>query len=569
MLTVLPAAPTAATLSPSTLAIEPGDSGARAVTATITDAFGNRIRRKEALLRPPAPRPGLATQSRETSDSGTVRFELPTSALRDGDSFGLYVEGRALATLRVSVARRVASSAAANGITAARVSGRMLDAARLAARGRLAAAEAVYDTVLAIDSTSLAARLGRAYVRSWQRKDQPARADFLAVLHADSLNVPALTGLGYSFAWAGEYSEAEARFADALRIAPGSADANKGRAYVALWRGDPSEAARRFEGVVSAHTNDAEALVGLGQAYLRLREPARARSAFERALGIDPGRADARDGLRAARTSIRPAIELSAWGGYSAFSGAATTLPAPAGQRPSGDAGLRFAEVAWWPTPAMRLWAQYDNGLSLDDITFVHFGQRAPSYYVGGFVNYGGRYTTRLETGIRDLPAQHSRYLLRAEQVVDLPGSPVSLKVGGWMSLRTNTRTEWIGNASVDWRLSPSFHIEPTFFYARSSIPGASDQRMLLFGEYTFRSGWKLGTGIAGGRSKLGAAAGAVPDASLVPGTATQRLWDAYVITEAPLGAHRVHLLLRHQQVIHGAGLSVVALGLTLGLFGS
>jgi tetratricopeptide (TPR) repeat protein len=569
VLTVLPAAPAAATLAPSTLAIEPGDRGTRAVVATITDAFGNPIRRHAVLLRPPAPRAGLSTQTRETSDSGTVRFELPASALHDADAFGLFVDGRALATLRVSVARAVAARSAAGGVSAARASGRMLDAARLTASGRIAAAEAVYDTVLAMDSTNLAARLGRAYVRSWQRKDHPARADFLSVLHADSLNVPALTGLAYNYAWAGEYADAESYFREALRIAPANPDADRGLAYVALWRGDPSEAVRRFDGVVRRHPRDAEALVGLGQAYLQVHEPSNARGAFARALAIDPARADARDGVRVARSSIRPTLEVSAWGGYSAFSSTPPSLPAPPGRRPSGDVGLRFAEVAYWPTPTVRVWAQYDNGLTLDDITFVHFGENAPAFYVGGFVNYGSRYTTRLETGIRDLPGQPRENLVRAEQVVDLPGAPVSLKVGGWLGMRPHAHPEWIANAAVDWRLSPSFHLEPTYFYARSGAPGANDQRVLLFGEYTFENGWKLGTGIAGGRSQLGAATGAVPAVSLTPGTSTQRLWDAFILTEAPFGAHRVHLLLRHQQVIHGAGLSVVALGLTLGLFGS
>jgi tetratricopeptide (TPR) repeat protein len=520
------------------------------------------------MLRPPAPRTGLATQTQETNDSGSVRFELPTSALRDADAFGLYVDGRALATLRVSVARAVVSRGNPFGVAAARASGRMLDAARLAASGRLAAAEAVYDTVLAMDSTNIAARLGRAYVRSWQRKDQPARTDFLAVLHADSLNVPALTGLAYNYAWSGQYDTAASRFHAALTVAPANPDAAKGMAYVALWRGDPNDAVRRFEGVVRQHPRDAEAYVGLGQAYLKVHEPARARTAFARAMEIDPARTDARDGLRAARASIRPAVEVSAWGGYSAFSRTPATLPATAGTHPSGDVGLRFAEIAFWPTPRMRVWAQYDNGLTLDDITFVHFGETAPAYYVGGFLNYGGRYTTRLETGVRDLPGQSREHLVRAEQVIDLASTPVALKVGGWLGARAHAPTEWIANVAVDWRLSPSFHLEPTYFYARSDIPGAHDQRVLLFGEYTFENGWKLGTGLAGGVSQLGTAAGTVPAESLTPGTTSQKLWDAFVLAEAPVGAHRVHLLLRHQQVIHGAGLSVVALGLTLGLFG-
>jgi tetratricopeptide (TPR) repeat protein len=563
VLMTLPAAPTSAALTPSVLAIDPGIRGTREVTAIVADAFGNPVPRYMVQLRPPVGRPGLSVVSRETSDSGTARFAIPTAALRDADTFTLLAGGRTVATLRVTTAPAVAAAASAVTMAAARTSGLMLEAARLAASGRHAAAEAVYDSVLAVDSNIVAARLGRAYVRSWERKDDAARSDFLAVLRADSLNVSALTGLGYNYAWAGNYAEAEARFREALRIAPDNEDADKGLAYVALWRGDAREAARRFQGVTERHSRDAEAQVGLGQSYLRLEEPDRARAAFERALAIDPQRRDAREALRVARASTRPLIELTAWGGYTAFSNE-PSLPAISGNGNS-ELGIRFAEIAYWPARNVRVWAQYENGLTLDNIAYVRAGETAPAYYVGGFVSYRGRYTTRLETGIRDLPGDVRQSLVRAEQVVTFP-SAAAIKFGGWLGPRSDHTTEWLAHAAVSWPVTQRFRIEPTFFYSRSGAPGASEQRLLLFGEYAFANGWKLGSGIAGGRADPGSAPRLLPIDPLTRDQDTQNLWDAFVITEVPVGTHRGHFLLRHQQIIHGTGLTVVALGFTLGL---
>jgi Tfp pilus assembly protein PilF len=558
VLETTPAAPSTATLDPPTLSVSATTQGTRDVRVAVADAYGNPIAGRPVQLRPPQ-REGLSPISGETDAKGSATFTVPVGPLRDGDSLAVIVGDREVATLRATSAPAVAAANVAGG----RAAGLMLEAARLAATGNHARAETVYDSVLAIDPNIIAARLGRAYVRSWQRKDSLARQDFQTVLRADSANVSALTGLGYNYAWGGAWDDAEARFHQALRIAPSSIDAARGLAYVALWRGDAREAVHRFQSVAELHPHDAETQVGLGQAEIAAENPARARTAFQRALSLDPGRADARNGLAATRTVTRPPFELSLWGGYTSFSDA-SDIPTTGGG--TSGIGVRFAEVAYWPTPTTRVWVQYENGLSLDNVTFVRAGKTAPSFYLGGFTNYGdGRYTSRLEAGYRRLPGDIDQGMVRAEQVINLQPSG-TVKLGGWIGPRSDHHTEWLGYGAFGWQLTPHLRVEPTIFYSRSGVPGESERRLLLYGEYAFPSGVKLGTGIAGGIATPASVPSLLPVDPLAATQENQKLWDAFLIAEAPFGVHRAHLLLRHQQILHSTGLTVVALGFTLGL---
>lgn len=558
VLETIPAAPSTATLDPPALSISATDQGTRDVRVTVSDAYGNPIPSRTVQLRPP-PREGLAPITRETDAKGSALFTVPVRPLRNGDSLAVVVGNRQVATLRATTAPAVAAANVAGG----RAAGLMLEAARLAATGKHAQAETVYDSVLAIDPNILAARLGRAYVRSWQRKDSLARQDFQTVLRADSANVSALTGLGYNYAWSGAWDDAETRFRQALSIAPSSIDADRGLAYVALWRGDAREAVRRFQSVAERHPHDAETQVGLGQAELKAANPVRARAAFQRALSLEPGRADARDGLAATRAVTRPPVELSLWGGYTSFSNA-SDIPTTGGG--TSGIGVRFAEAAYWPTPTVRVWLQYENGLSLDNVAFVRAGKTAPSFYLGGFMNYGdGRYTSRLEAGYRKLPGGIDQGMVRGEQVINLQPSG-TVKLGGWVGPRSDHHTEWLGYGAFGWQVTPRLRVEPTIFYSRSGVPGESERRLLLYGEYAFENGVKVGTGIAGGIATPASVPSLLPVDPLAATQENQKLWDAFLIAEAPFGVHRAHLLLRHQQILHSTGLTVVALGFTLGL---
>jgi len=415
-------------------------------------------------------------------------------------------------------------------------------AQRLVAAGQLTAAEAAYDRLLDADPRHIEARLGRAYVRAFQRDFEKAQADFREVLAADAGNLGALSGLGYALAWSGAYREAEQQFRRALELAPGQPDAVKGLAYVALWRGDAPEAARRFEAISRDAPPSAEVQVGLGQSLVAAGRHREAREAFARALALEPGRPDALRGLDSVRTgSVR--FDAIALGGLSEFDG-------------SSKVGLRFAEIGVSPTEDVRIWFQVDDSLSLDAAGLARRGLHVPTYFVGGQLTWGSRFATRLEGGWRTLPDGVSQQLLRAEQAIAL-GERVGLKAGGWVGPRGDGRIEAGGHAAVQVPLGDRLQLEPTVFYARSGLPGEHELRGLLAATYRFTGGVELGAGVAAGKafSRTPAFDGA--------------LASAYAGASAPVGGSlRAHLLVKYDRPQFGPATTAYALGFSVSFGG-
>lgn len=407
---------------------------------------------------------------------------------------------------------------------------------RLVSAGDLAGAEAACDRVLAAEPSRLDARLERAHVRSYRHEFDGARADFEAVLASRPGDVAALTGLGYSLAWAGAYDDAERRFSQALDLDPESRDAAKGRAYVALWRGDEVEAARRFTTLSARAEGDGEAAVGLGRALLAAGRPGEARAAFERALAIEPGRADAREALLAFRP-FRPRVDVTVLGGVSALGG-------------DRESGVRFAELGLSPADGARVWAQYDDTLSLDG-AIARSGERAPALLAGGLLRYGDRHTSRLEAGWRTLPGGVGEALVRGEQVLDLARG-AALRLGAFGGFRDGGPTEATFHLGATMPARRDFRLEPTLFYGRSGRPGEHDVRALLAGTYRLSGRAEIGGGVASGWTFAAAGRDGAPLGLFLRGTAA-------------LGARaRGHLLLQRERPAAGPALTVAAVGLTV-----
>ena len=446
---------------------------------------------------------------------------------------------RSVATRRASLLLALALVALAQAVQA----GTELETAqRLVAAGQLTAAEAAYDRLLEADPRRLDARLGRAYVRAFQHDFEKAQADFREVLAADAGNIGALSGLGYTFAWSGAYPQAEQQFRRALELAPGQPDALKGLAYVALWRGDAPEAARRFEAISRDAPPSAEVQVGLGQSLFAAGRHREAREAFARALALEPGRPDALRGLDSLRTaSVR--LDAIAFGGLSEFEG-------------SSKVGLRFAEIGVAPTENVRIWFQLDDSLSLDAAGLARRGLHVPTYFAGGQLTWGGRFTTRLEGGWRTLPEGVAQQLLRAEQAVAV-AERVGLKVGGWIGPRGDGRLEAGGHFAVQVPLGDRLQLEPTVFYARSGVPGEHELRGLLAATYRLGGDVELGAGLAGGKafSPTPAFDGA--------------LASAYAGASAPVaGSLRAHLLVKHERPQIGPATTAFAVGVSMSFGG-
>lgn len=237
-------------------------------------------------------------------------------------------------------------------------------------------------------------------------------------------------------------------------------------------------------------------------------------------------------------------LETSVWWG--------PTSVADREERHTGDPGLRFVEVAVWATPRARVWAQFDNGLSFDNIGLRRDGRVVAAYYGGGFVGYG-RHVTRVEVGFRALPEDVGQRLLRGEQVLMVrPG--YALKAGGWLGLRTDGRTESVGHLGVGLPAGGRLRVEPTFFWGSSGLKTEREWRMLLAADYRLARQWHLAGGVAGGGARVR------------QDPRPRTIGDAYgSIARALRGVHRLSLAARAESVGDTTVMSV-ALGLTVGL---
>jgi tetratricopeptide (TPR) repeat protein len=421
-------------------------------------------------------------------------------------------------------------------------------AATLIEAGQLVRALAVYDSLLAIDGEDLPARLGRAHVLSWTGRDAAAEGEFGRVLAADPSNLSARLGQGYNHAWRGRYEEAERAFLEARALNPESVEVAKARAYLALWRSDSTEAMERFQALAQSDADDAGVWESLGNAQLSAGRPGAALQSFQRVLTLAPEREAARRGLEAAHYT--PAkVELSVWGGYTAFS-----RPQDVQGDSENRVGIRSGRLALRINPNLTVWGMVDDGLSLDNRGLATAGDHIPSYLAGGLLGWGGRFITKVEAGWRELGTAGQR-MVSAEQVVGLPNS-LSLKAGAWVGPRDDHQTEWVAHGGLGFPLSSRFSVELLGFLSDNGLPGGDGKRVLLSGDYRFPSGWQVMGGGAFGETGIGL-------------SETTKIGEGFFSVSMPIrGGHRAQLSLRHQSLADADGITVASLGITLGLMG-
>ncbi len=400
-----------------------------------------------------------------------------------------------------------------------------------------------YDSALQNDPYDVEARINRGQVRSWISQFDSADADLRFALDLEPENIRALNALAYNHAWRGEFEQAEDAFRRSLEIAPDQIDAAKGMAYVSLWRGDAERAVEQFGSLANFIPEDPELQVGLGRAQLQAGRTIQARNAFKRALSLDPARSDAREALTA--TQRNPTTEFTGWIG--------STRSEDVGNRTSSSrGGIRFAEIATSPVPELRLWLQYDNGMTFDNISFALRYYEAPAYYFGGFLNYETNLTTRLEIGFRKMPGDDGQYLLRGEHVIGL-GEGRLVKFGGWGVLFDDNPLEMIAHAAYGFPVNDRLRLEPTVIYSKTGPPGEFQLRGMLAGEYNTPTKWQIGGALVAGLAAVG------PESTLTT------LWDAYLRISAPISSrNRLHMLLRHESVKNFNDITVLAAGITL-----
>lgn len=217
-------------------------------------------------------------------------------------------------------------------------------------------------------------------------------------------------------------------------------------------------------------------------------------------------------------------------------------------------ADLRFAELAIWYSPALRLWVQYDNGFTLDNSRLPQMRFDAPALYAGGRYDWAGRFTTRVEGGWREADGV-GQTLVRAEQMAFLV-RPVALRMGGWLGAGSDGQTELIWHGGLTLVIAQRLRIEPTFYYTPSQGGRLGDEsRGLLFAEYHSPEGWRVG---------VGAASGIAEDA-----LRRDRLINGILSLAAPItGGHEARLFLHREVIRDRQARTSIAVGMTLRLGG-
>jgi tetratricopeptide (TPR) repeat protein len=325
-----------------------------------------------------------------------------------------------------------------------------IQAQRAEAHGEYARAEELYSAAYTSDPANTQALFGRARMRSWLGQFDAAIDDYRAGLQREPQNAEALSGLGWTYAWSHRFDEAVAVFHRLARLQPYDLDPKKGLAYVALWRGHASEARSQFEALAAQDPANPDYALAIGQAALQEGDLNAAQTAFERALRLKPEFAAAHSGLAAvasARVQSNPAVMLL--GGRSAEGGESHT-------------GLRFAQLSLQVTHDLRLWLKDDRGLGFDLFTPDRQILNASTITAGGFYNYTPKLALQVEAGERQLPGETDP-VVDAEQVFFL-GNNVP-KIGFWWT-HTPMSSQWIAYGGSYRRLSDSFSLEPTLYYA-------------------------------------------------------------------------------------------------------
>lgn len=365
----------------------------------------------------------------------------------------------------------------------------LAEAKRLASNGQHLEAEAIYATALAANPANVEALLGAGYNYSWWKRHALAQQKFDAAFALDPKNADALTGQGYNAAWAGDFVAAKNYFKKLEQLQPGSAEAKKGLGYVALWSGKGQAAERYFENLILENPKEIEFYIALAQANLLENEAKRARIALKSGLQIDPTNPVVNELLEKTYALAAP-LELDIWGGYSNVDG-------------DSKFSLRTLQLSAQVTKPLRLYAKYDNSLTLDLASLVRNNQEAQVFSAGGVMTWNRQLISRLEYGVRLLPDNVNQQLVSGEQVVIL-SDKLSVKGGGFYGFSNKIADEWLAYGSLRVPLSTWYAVEPYYFLSKVAGAPSTESRFMLNNQFRNPRGYELNLGLLYGKAGVG-----------------------------------------------------------------
>ncbi len=370
-----------------------------------------------------------------------------------------------------------------------------------------------------------------------------------AAIPAESESDAGAVAHGYQQLENGELEEAERSFGIALAEDPADASALRGLGLVELARGRPAEAEARLTEAVRIAPEDAEAWADLGRARAAGRDPAAAEQALYVSRSLDPENQDTRQEIRGLK-HLRP------WAVFGGLGGATF--------EPDTSSGVITVGLALYPTPSLKLWGLYEDGLELIEPMLVRGRSDAFKSTWGGIsYDWGpeGRLRTSGAFGHRDAGGHLAQWVYHLSQSIAVPraGRPVLIEFGGYLG-HWFDHDDWIGYAELAVPLGVRFTLRPSLrFGDTSSLPARwakKDIRGYIGLDYLGRAGWRI-------EPMVGFGSVSVPDEGDLGGS----IMDATLFLAAPLGrVASFDVFVRHQRPPAAEAFTVVSAGFTFGV---
>jgi hypothetical protein len=375
---------------------------------------------------------------------------------------------------------------------------------------------------------------------------------------ADSEPAPGLVALGYRHLENGELEQAENAFGTALAEHPADASALRGMGLVELARGRLDEAEAQLGEAVRIAPEDAETWADLGRVRAAARDPAGAEEALYISRSLDPESEDTRQ-------SIRNLKRLLPWARFGGLGGATF--------KPDSSSGAIAVGLDLYPTPSIRLWGLYEDGLELVEPMLVRGSDAFKSIWGGVSGDWGpeGRLRTSGGFGRRDAGEEFVQNVYHLAQSIAVPraGRPVLIEFGGYLG-RWFDRDDWIGYAEAGIPLGVRFTLRPSFRFGETIGTNISeagrraqkDLRGYIGLDYLGRAGWRVEPMVGFGSVSVDESA-----VSTNAGDLGGSILDATLLLAAPLGrVASFDVFVRHQRPPVAPAFTVVSAGLTFGV---
>jgi tetratricopeptide (TPR) repeat protein len=358
-------------------------------------------------------------------------------------------------------------------------------ALQLSKSGKYNEAENLFNDLLARYPNNTRLLEGRALNRLWKKDYSKAEEDFNTLLLMKPGNVNAQIGLGNVYTGQQRYKEALEIFQLVLssKESQYNPDAVRGRGYANYKAGYLKKAEKDFLLLNQMTGEQTEWLIALTKIYNQQGEQQLAREIIKKLQKKD--RKQYKD-LALLVQSSPALIEFTPFLGYSKIDGVERW-------------GVHGAELIIQPTPAIRMWGEYDLELGRDLLSQIKLDIPDFSFYSGGSFSLGRipRFVTSLEFGHRHFSSWAFQRSFRAEEQVFFT-SNFSVKVGGLYAPKSEHIPDWhptneyLAYGGFSFPISKKLIVQPSYVYSTDDISKINSHRAMLQANYKMAKGAEL-----------------------------------------------------------------------------